>query len=226
MAIQSMKNVLRMFPGMFYDNPRYVFWHSPECFTTFRGMFYDIIRNIWRHSPECLGAFPEMFGDIPQNVWGHSPEYNIFPIPLVPRILFPVPVFLFLYIANEISGDIIFLLFVLKNLIFLIKRNGKVKFYFFNRIFTFHLSYSAKLKTRFSRSENMKKCTSLKEQKGTRYIRGNVYFNIIVFSCLSYTKPCLEFLHSRDKRLSWNFMRNQSWFDGHDAPFPKNLGSK
>ena len=40
----------------------------------------------------------------------------------------------------------------------------------------------------------MKKCTSLEEQKGTRYIWGNVYFGIIVFSCLSSTKLCLRFL--------------------------------
>ena len=49
-------------------------------------------------------------------------------------------------------------------------------------------------KLRFSRKENLKKCTSFEEQKGTRYIRGNVYFGIIVFSCLSSTKPCLRFL--------------------------------
>ena len=40
----------------------------------------------------------------------------------------------------------------------------------------------------------MKKCTSFEEQKGTRYIRENVYFGIIIFSCLSSTKPCLRFL--------------------------------
>ena len=40
----------------------------------------------------------------------------------------------------------------------------------------------------------MKKCTSFEDQKGTRHIRGNVYFGIIVFSCLSSTKPCLRFL--------------------------------
>ena len=39
-----------------------------------------------------------------------------------------------------------------------------------------------------------KKCTSFEEQKGTRYIRENVYFGIIIFSCLSSTKPCLRFL--------------------------------
>ena len=40
----------------------------------------------------------------------------------------------------------------------------------------------------------MKKCTTFEKQKGTRYIRGNVYFGIIVFSCLSPTKACLRFL--------------------------------
>ena len=46
-----------------------------------------------------------------------------------------------------------------------------------------------------SRKENFKECTSFEEQKGTRYIRRNVYFGIIiVFSCLSSTKPCLRFL--------------------------------
>ena len=46
----------------------------------------------------------------------------------------------------------------------------------------------------FSQKENLKKCASFEEQKGTRYIRGNVYFDIIVFSCLSSTKPCLRFI--------------------------------
>ena len=40
----------------------------------------------------------------------------------------------------------------------------------------------------------MKECTSFEEQKGTRYIRGNVYFGIIVFSCLSSTRLCPRFL--------------------------------
>ena len=34
---------------------------------------------------------------------------------------------------------------------------------------------------------------SFEEQKGTRYIRENVHFGIIIFSCLSFTKPCLRF---------------------------------
>ena len=49
-------------------------------------------------------------------------------------------------------------------------------------------------KLRFYRNENLKKCTTFEEQKGTRYICRNVYFGIIVFSCLSSTKPSLRFL--------------------------------
>ena len=41
---------------------------------------------------------------------------------------------------------------------------------------------------------NLKKCTSFEEQKVTRFIWGKVYFRIVVFSCLSSTKPCLRFL--------------------------------
>ena len=39
----------------------------------------------------------------------------------------------------------------------------------------------------------MKKCTSIEEEKGTRYIRKNAYFDIITFTCLLSTKPCLRF---------------------------------
>ena len=52
-----------------------------------------------------------------------------------------------------------------------------------------NIYYQEKLtfsKLRFSRKENLKKCTSFEEQKGTRYIRGNVYFGIIIFSCFVY----------------------------------------
>ena len=38
------------------------------------------------------------------------------------------------------------------------------------------------------------KCTRFEEQKGTRYIRENLYFSIIIFSCPSSTKSCLRFL--------------------------------
>ena len=40
----------------------------------------------------------------------------------------------------------------------------------------------------------MKKCTSFEKQKGARYIRGKVYFDIIVFSGSSSTKLSLRFL--------------------------------
>ena len=50
------------------------------------------------------------------------------------------------------------------------------------------------LKLQFYRKERFKKCTTFEEQKGTRYIHGNVYFGIIVFSCLSSRKRCLRFL--------------------------------
>ena len=40
----------------------------------------------------------------------------------------------------------------------------------------------------------MKKYTSFEDQNGARYIPGNVYFVIIVFSYLSSTKTCLKFL--------------------------------
>ena len=49
-------------------------------------------------------------------------------------------------------------------------------------------------KLRFSPKEKLRKCTNFEKQKGTRYIRGNVYICIIVFSCVSPTKPCLRFL--------------------------------
>ena len=60
--------------------------------------------------------------------------------------------------------------------------------------FTTLLRKTDVLKIQFYREENLKKCTTFEEQKGTRYICGNVYFGIIVFSCLSSTKLCLRFL--------------------------------
>ena len=56
------------------------------------------------------------------------------------------------------------------------------------------LTFSKLVKKYISRKENLKKYTGFEKQKGTRYIRGNVYFDIIVFSCLSSTKSCLRFL--------------------------------
>ena len=99
-VLQHAPVYFRIFSGLFENNPRNVQRHSPECLATFTRMFEDIPQNVWRHFPECLGSFPGMFEDIPWNVWRHSPEYNIPPIPHVPRTPFTIPVFLVLYIAN------------------------------------------------------------------------------------------------------------------------------
>ena len=51
-----------------------------------------------------MTIFPGIFEGISRNIWRHSPEYNIPPIRRVPRIPFPVPLFLFLYKAmNHVS---------------------------------------------------------------------------------------------------------------------------
>ena len=66
-----------------------------------------------------------------------------------------------------------------------------------NSCIKYLLYYYEKLtlsKLQFYRGENLNKCTTFEEQKGTRYICGNVYFGSIVFSCLSSTKLCLRFL--------------------------------
>ena len=83
-----------------------------------------------------------------------------------------------LFVDYKISCDTVFLSFKLKDLILIIKHNGKVNFHLYDIIIyiPFIYSSSAKLRTRFSWKENSKKCTSFEEQKGTRYIRGNVYF--------------------------------------------------
>ena len=51
-------------------------------------------------------------------------------------------------------------------------------------------------KNRYSENllENLKIWISFGEQKGARYIRENIYFGIIIFSCLSSSKACLRFL--------------------------------
>ena len=55
---------------------------------------------------------------------------------------------------------------------------------------------------------NLKKCPSFEEQERIRYIQENVYFGIIVFSCLSSTKPCLGFLSNRFAQEIKGFCRN------------------
>ena len=64
------------------------------------------------------------------------------------------------------------------------------------QVFSFasKLTFSKLVRKVNSQKENLKKCTSFEEQKGTRYIRENVYFGVIIFSSLSSTKQCLIFL--------------------------------
>ena len=85
--------------GMF-GIPGNVWQYTQEYLRTFPGIFDDIPRNVLGHSPECFTTFPRMFGNTPQNFWRESTEYNIPPIPRVPHILFPVPIFLVFYIVK------------------------------------------------------------------------------------------------------------------------------
>ena len=56
----------------------------------------------------------------------------------------------------------------------------------------------------------------MKSQKGTRYIRVNVYFGIIVFSCFSSTKLYLRFLlicFAKEKKSFYQgFFGNEVYF--------------
>ena len=79
--------------------------HSPESFITFPGIFSNIRWNLFEHSPESLRTFPKISSNIPRNLLQHSPEsserflgtlVNISRVPHIPRILFPVHVFLVL----------------------------------------------------------------------------------------------------------------------------------
>ena len=95
---------------------------------------------------------------------------------------------------------------------------------------TLHFCSSAKFKTRFSWRENLTKWTSFEEQKGTSYILGYIDFVIIIIiSCPSSMKPCLEFLLICLARKIKGFYQisqgNKSWFHRRDVCFPENLGS-
>ena len=101
-------------------------------------------------------------------------------------------------------------------------------------------------KLRFYWEENLKKCTTFEEQKSVRYICRNVYFGIIVFSCLAETvlqkrlfwhyRLQLSFIYktvsqisfnlfwSGDRRLLSKLLRKWGWFNGHNERFPKYLG--
>ena len=48
-------------------------------------------------------------------------------------------------------------------------------------------------KTSILPERNLKKYSTFEEKKDTRYIRGNVYFDIIGFTCLSSIKPVFDF---------------------------------
>ena len=69
-------------------------------------------------------------------------------------------------------------------------------------------------KSKFLRKKIRKNELALNSKKGTRYIRGNVYFGIIVFSCLSSIKLCLRFFlyFFAFKRLL--FLQNEVDFRG------------
>ena len=69
---------------------------------------------------------------------------------------------------------------------------------------------------KFSRKENWKKCASFEGQQGTRYIRGYLYFGIIVFSYLSSTKPYFRFLLICFAREIKDFYQS---FLGHKVDF-------
>ena len=73
-------------------------------------------------------------------------------------------------------------------------------------------------KLRFSQKENLKKCTSFEEQKGTRYVWGNVYFGIIVFSCLSSTKLKFQKTETRFCRWKSNYYNDINIFVSLEKP--------
>ena len=87
-----------------------------------------------------------MFENIPRNIWRHSPEYSIPPIPCVPRIPFPVPVFLVLYIAfpDHIFNNCNFLfdliLFIWFNL-FLLNQCNHLSIFYLIQSFLFDLTF-------------------------------------------------------------------------------------
>ena len=118
------KKCLATFPGMFGCIPRNVWRYSPESLTTFPEMFNNISRKVWLHSPECWKTFLRMFEYIPPNVWRHSPEYNIPPIPRVPRIPFLAPLFLVLYIALLLQIVVIHMGLILQILIFIVTKEN------------------------------------------------------------------------------------------------------
>ena len=85
-------------------------------------------------------------------------------------------------------------------------------------------------KLRFSRKENLKKCTNFEEQKGTKYIRGEqLYWHNslhISFAFKSVSQISFKLFCSGDKMLLSEFLWKWGWFQGHNESFPKYPGYK
>ena len=71
------------------------------------------------------------------------------------------------------------------------------------------------------------KIHQFEEQKGTRYIRENIYFGITIFSCLLPAKPCLRFLLNcfvqEIKGFYWSFLGKEVDFRDIMNIFPNIL---
>ena len=75
----------------------------------------------------------------------------------------------------------------------------------------------------------MQKYTSFEEQKGTSYIRGNVFEALLssaVFRLQKRVSISFKLFCSEDKRLLSKFLRKWGWFQGHNEHFPRYLGLK
>ena len=79
--------------------------------------------------------------------------------------------------------------------------------------------------------ENLKKCTSFEERKGTRYVRGKVYFVIVLYTKVYFVYKTISQISfnlfcSGDIRLLSEFLRKWGWFQGQNESFLKYLGQK
>ena len=78
------------------------------------------------------------------------------------------------------------------------------------------LAFSKFVGKEISQKENLKKCTSFEEQKGTNYTQGNVYFGIIVFNCFSSRELCLRYLLTC---FAWEIKGFYQSFLGNEVDF-------
>ena len=75
-------------------------------------------------------------------------------------------------------------------------------------------------KVNFS-EENLKKCASFEEQKGTgkrSFWHYCVHLSLFIRPCL---RSCFNLFCSGDKRFLSEFLRKWGWFQGHNERFPK-----